>query len=674
MPKIKTRPIINTLVWSLFLTLLLGVLQIIFLSGSNFLGVSSTVAFEILRFYPLTAVLEVIKIHSFIFCIIFTVQSILVATIKQRKTRLLLIAIASFGYLLLLAASFLRYPAIFQDLVSPNMQRLLFKASYFLNPRIIEALAYLCFAVFIARAFWQLGRKKYPFIVIFLGLLLCLLLPWPKFNGRGSKDLKKPNIIFIGIDSFRSDRLQKDIVPTLSKLKNSQDVVSFNDHIIGIPRTFPSWMEIVTGKYSAETGIRHMFPGLALQRQFYPSLISEAKKAGYSTAVISDFAGDIFPRFHTGFDTVNAPESNIPTITKMTIDQSFPLFLPVTSSQILNRFFLALKENPCFSDPEKLIDEAQKFVASTDEPFFLSVFFSSAHFPYAAPWPWYSKYSDPNYAGPYFFKKDPDLQFHKTGQSDVNQIRSLYNGALSGIDQALARFFNKLTDEQWANTILVVTADHGEDLFEFDRIQGHGDHLRGENVLRVPLLIKIPKQFELKRQNIDFTTRMIDLAPTLANLLGAKLNSATGMDLSPWFFDSSKANPDLAAYSETEIWFTNTGETFYQKERLDYPNISALLSLDPGSTGAIVLNPNYERVTIAGRHRSLSKGDYKLIYTPTSSGAFFKLYNRKTDPMNSSDIAEQEPKLFSEMKKLLVNHVRELESNTQIIDSYMVPF
>jgi arylsulfatase A-like enzyme len=332
-----------------------------------------------------------------------------------------------------------------------------------------------------------------------------------------------------------------------------------------------------------------------------------------------------------------------------------------------------LLENPSFSDPNNLISKSIAQLQQSENPNFMTLFFSSAHFPYAAPWPWYSRYSHSQYSGPYYFKKDPDLsQSTSVSEEDIHQIRSLYAGSLSAIDTALGNLFEFLkANELWEQTMIVITADHGEDLFEFDRIQGHGEHLQGENVLKVPLLIKVPGS-SVFNKNIHFTTRMIDLAPTLAGLVNTKLETAQGMDLSPWIH-KELPNPNLTAYSETEIWFSRTGNAFFQKERIDYPNIASLLSLDIGGTGAIALNPSYENVLVTAKHRSLIQGRFKLIYTPTSNGVYFKLYDRILDPQNLSDIATKNLSVFNSMKNMMFKHVSQLETNTKLIENYVVP-
>lgn len=631
---------------------------------------SSSFALEVLKYYPYIAIFELFKILLIcLSAIVFPVLVILLQRSLRRK--LLLSLIYTVSYFLLLSSSVLRYPALYQDYFPSVLNKFIFKSSIHLNPYYLSVLA----ISFLLLSILFLNRKSILWIALSLFLLGFFNLSSEYFQNYSLyASYDKPPIILIGIDSLRSDHLRPDIVPNIIRLKDDPSTIYWKDHIIGIPRTFPSWMELLSGKHSAETGIRHMFPSLFQQRKHQDTLINLIQGIGYSATVISDFAGDIFPRFNAGANKINTPNFNLQTLTRMNIDQSFPLFLPLITLPVVQSLFPDLLENPCFSDPKNLIKKSISTLQQSSSPTFLTIFFSNAHFPYAAPWPWYSLRSSTNYNGPFFFKKDPDLsQNHLVSEEDIFQIRSLYSGSLSAIDSSIASLFQHLKENNiWEKSLIIITADHGEDLFEFDRVQGHGEHLRGENVLRVPLLIKVPNNIPLARNEISFTTRMIDLAPTLAGLLNLQMKNVSGLDLSSWFKEE-KENLNLSAYSETEIWFSRTGNAFFQKERLDYPSIASLLSLDPGGTGSIVLNSDYEHIITTAKHRSLIQGAFKLIYAPTKTGAVFKLYDRNKDPENKKDISALEPLIHERMKRDLMKKIEKLEVHSQIVEDYVVP-
>ncbi|NBQ54296.1 MAG: hypothetical protein EBU49_12050, partial [Proteobacteria bacterium] len=383
---------------------------------------------------------------------------------------------------------------------------------------------------------------------------------------------------------------------------------------------------------------------------------------------------------------------------RQNIDQMFPLFTPIVTAPALRKFFSSLKASPAYSAPrhlELLVEDALNDAAEDEsgnaKPLFLTLFYSTAHFPYSAPWPYYRAFSKPSYPGPFWFQKNPSLSADDQNLDDVqkDQVRALYDGALKSVDDSFAGIVSMLRRRGlWDDAIVVLTADHGEDLFESGILQGHGDHLRGDQTLRVPLLIKMPlaDQIPAVRQ-VDHVTRSIDLAPTLANLAGLKgfpaaRHALEGLDLSPLIrsheskHDSKPGVPDLrnlAAYSETEIWFARTGSVFYQKMRIDYPGISQLLTFDPGHSGEIILNPKYEKMLVVAKHRSLVSGPWKLIYMPTQDGVRYELYDAISDPENAHDVAASRPDVLADMKSKFLAGVRQIESRARIIDDYIVP-
>ena len=84
------------------------------------------------------------------------------------------------------------------------------------------------------------------------------------------------------------------------------------------------------------------------------------------------------------------------------------------------------------------------------------------------------------------------------------------------IDHLLGELFAKLKElELYDNTLLVVTSDHGEEMFERGVIQ-HGKTLY-EELVRIPLIIKAPG---LDPRVVDLPAMTIDIAPTILAILG----------------------------------------------------------------------------------------------------------------------------------------------------------
>jgi len=684
----------------------------------------SSLGAGIVKFYPDAAVMETLKV-ALAMAFVFAVYGIWIASASRvwrvasresknvrlpRSVYILPTTVAVTSYLLIAFAGAVEYPALYESAVPAFFPAIVFKISFFTSPGGLVSLGLILlliplfpgvpfFRVLSSRSWkkihldwWQASRCLGVAVV-----LAWIFVPRPpgesiSANPLGHRaDLTRPNIIWIAVDSLRLDRVDRmGFLPAIQAFRDNLDTVSFRRHHVGVPRTFPSWIEMIQGRYAAETNVRHMFPGFPARDREFDGIVSLAQKSGYRTVAVSDFAGDIFPRFSAGFDVVKAPGLALGTLIRQNIDQMFPLFTPVVTSPGMRRFFTSLKASPAFAAPRHLEDlvgealdetsiEAQKpGPATASQPVFLALFYSTAHFPYSAPWPYYRAYSSQGYPGPFWFQKNPSLSAddQNLDQAQIDQVRALYDGALKSIDDSFASLVATLRARGiWDNSIVVLTADHGEDLFESGILQGHGDHLRGDQTLRVPLMIKMPAgTSRFPAREFQGISRSIDLAPTMASLAGLKdfpaaRHELQGMDLS----SGSARISDLAAYSETEIWFSRTGSVFYQKNRLDYPGISQLLTFDPGHSGEIILNPKYEKMLVVSKHRSLIHGQWKLIYMPTRQGVRYELYDVIKDPANEHNLAASNQDVLSAMKSRFLAGVKKIEPHARMMDDFIVP-
>ena len=87
--------------------------------------------------------------------------------------------------------------------------------------------------------------------------------------------------------------------------------------------------------------------------------------------------------------------------------------------------------------------------------------------------------------------------------------------------------------DEYENTLIIVTADHGEQL---------GDHhLMGklgfyDQSFHIPLIVKAPKGFKgAQGRKVTAFTESIDVMPTILEMLGAPIpNQCNGLSLKPW--------------------------------------------------------------------------------------------------------------------------------------------
>lgn len=461
---------------------------------------------------------------------------------------------------------------------------------------------------------------------------------------KNSTKQARPNVFIFAIDSLRYDRLAEqkysNVMPFLkSKLP---DATLFKPMLVGIPRTFPSWVEIATGTYASKTGVRTMFPPRNVKMGKKQTIFEAARDSGYSTLFVSDFAGDIFPRYPFGATEINAPTSNLESLVENGIISAFSPIQAVLTLPNMQRILPSLLETPEIADPRLVantISRSLNNVANISRPVFLTTFFSSAHFPYASPGPWYSKFQEKNTAGNLMFRKVPDQNatgINETKLSVSNDTKkqtiALYDGGLNSIDSTLKNLFEELNEKGWLkNSIILIFGDHGENLYEGNLGMGHGDGVAGEYSNVTPLIIFTNGNTQINQpdKQIKQIIRTIDIAPTIArriniNLQEQNLDGESLLDIKEKIPDF----PSESAYMETGIWFTSGKLTPENHPRMIYPNITALLDIDAGMNFEFYVRPTYSQSIPGVKERAWINETYRLVARTTNYGVNLSLYLR----------------------------------------------
>lgn len=477
--------------------------------------------------------------------------------------------------------------------------------------------------------------------------------PPPRAPGR------PPSVLLVAVDSLRADRVDAVRAPTLAAL--AARAVSFERAYVSVPRTFPSWVTLLTGRHPHHHGVRSMFPTWEDRARDFDALPARLRQAGYETAVVSDYAGDIFTRIELGFGLVDTPTFDFRVMLRQrALERETPL-LPVLHTRLGRAAFPEMRELPDGADPEMLVDDAARALgraSSSGRPFFLTVFFSTAHFPYAAPAPFYAKYTESGYRGRFKYKKPVGLGGEaEPDAEDVAQIRALYDGAVTAIDRAIARLLGELRARGLADdTIVVLTADHGETLYDHGHGQGHGDHLFGDEGSHVPLVVLDPRVRRPGR--VTTVTRDVDLAPTLYELTGVTPpRDLDGESLAPAL--RGEALAPRTAFAETELWFTEEIPGLPASLRMPYPGIMRLTEIDSRHGAEVVLRKDMRLLTTVARHRMIREEQYKLVYVPTRDGPKLLLFDTVADPAETIDVAAARPAIVERLRRALFDWMLE---------------
>ncbi len=199
-----------------------------------------------------------------------------------------------------------------------------------------------------------------------------------------------------------------------------------------------------------------------------------------------------------------------------------------------------------------------------DAPFFLYLGTIDTHVSWRAKEPWFSKYDPKPYSGK-FQTELTGLEAEKFAKSkqrpserDIERIVAIYDSNVSYQDDLLGKLFEQLT--AWGiadDTMVIVTADHGDEQWEEGRV-GHGGSTR-ESVVRVPLLIHYPPLFPGGK--IDEGVDTLDVLPTIYDALGQKpVDEWQGESLLPLAQGRGRGYPRPSITSQYEFaWAMRLG-------------------------------------------------------------------------------------------------------------------
>lgn len=234
-------------------------------------------------------------------------------------------------------------------------------------------------------------------------------------------------------------------------------------------------------------------------------------------------------------------------------------------------------------------------------------------------------------------------------QGRYGEIMELYTQGIEYFDKnRFSVFINNLRELGWLDEgLITVIADHGEEYST--RADGHYNSLC-EGVVNVPLIFKGPDIPEGKTHS--FLCRTVDLAPTLCDLAGLKVDGNLelqfdGISLKPYFHGAGK--PNLCAYGET--WFG------YADHLMDFMVLCE-------SSGQLLKSRDLAVTRIEYTHNL----NWKLLVVTdlVSNEETFELYNLSKYRREHNNIADSEPDLVREMKLDILTHRRSLGEDRAI--------
>lgn len=374
--------------------------------------------------------------------------------------------------------------------------------------------------------------------------LLPLALALALGCGGDSTDAPRPNVVLISIDTLRPDHLGcygygRNTSPNIDAIASTGAL--FEQHVSSAPWTLPAHAAMFTSVPDSVHGVVDAIR-FRLSDDF-ETLPESFQKAGYSTAGF--FAG---PYLHPAFGLGQGFDRYIDCVQTVPDDQVDADNEWSMRDPILRASHHGVTNDKVYAKWQEFIAEAGP-AAADEEPFFAFVHLWDVHFDFTPPPP-YDTMFDPDYDGPFTgrdFFYDPAINAAMP-KRDQEHIIALYDGEIAWTDEVVGMIRHDVSQAGLLeNTIFVITADHGTELFDHGG-KGHRTTLYDEQI-RIPLIVNYPGVVAPKR--CAGQTRMIDLGPTLRELAGIpEVRTTMGESLAPFLRGETTAEPDRPAVSE----------------------------------------------------------------------------------------------------------------------------
>lgn len=206
----------------------------------------------------------------------------------------------------------------------------------------------------------------------------------------------------------------------------------------------------------------------------------------------------------------------------------------------------------------------------------------------------------------------------------MDQIIGLYDGGVARFDDCVKRVVDQLkATGQYENTIILVTSDHGDDLFEPNCTFGHGLCFNGgDQNNNIPAIFRIPNGKRGDPHEVSKVVRSIDFAPTILDLCGIQPDPRMeGVSLRP-YLERTSDDMGLAFFGETSYLFC---KRYIPGEKPRYiPPMDSTTDIDETFNTNFVLKDKYQKLVLETKERVLRTERWKwcspLVRTTTSSG------------------------------------------------------
>ena len=466
-------------------------------------------------------------------------------------------------------------------------------------------------------------------------------------------------ILFIIIDQLRADCLNGAMsgaldMPHLRALM--KESVTFNRHFSTIVPCGPSRASLFTGLYAMNH--RSIHNGTPLSNA-HPTIGTSMRRAGYDPLLFGYSDGCADPQGLHPNDPLLADEEGLSPgfteIVRMRFQENHSWLgylkskgydLPAEYSDVFKGVASDPGKPPKITDPALYSKEDSDTAYLTDRTilelsvrektdWFSTVTYIRPHPPFVAPSPYNTMYDPakcpaPNRPNsveqmkaehPFFnahFSKPttPSLYIGFDGMiadlsdEQIAQLRAVYYGLVTEVDHHIGRLIQFLRDtDQYDDTLIVVTADHGEMLGE-QNLWGKTTHYNGS--FHVPLIIRDPRRQKSAGRQVEAFTESIDIAPTLLEWVGLDNEPGfNGKSLIPWLEGETPKDWRSHMFAEMDMSDSMYGIRYFEE-----------FGVEPHECNLAILQDD----------------NFKLVHF--NGGVKPLLYDIKNDPHEANNLAQ----------------------------------
>ena len=402
--------------------------------------------------------------------------------------------------------------------------------------------------------------------------------------------MTRPNVLLITLDQYRGDALScagHPIVRTPNLDALAASGVRFANHFAQAAPCAPGRAALYTGTYQMTN--RVVGNGTPLDDRF-DNVARMAQRAGYRPTLFGYTDQGVDPRLVTDPD-----DPRLSDYEGVLSGFEVGLDLPGRAQPWLawlaeHGHDLRDAEHALVTEPHRAAELSQSafltnhllaWIDRQDEPWFAHASYLRPHPPYAAAGRWANEYDPddmptPMPVGEHLHGIHRALLSHPqaaapTDPAKMARWQAQYFGMCSEVDDQLGRVWESLQRSgQWSNTIVIVTADHGEQLGDQGLVQKGGFF---ESSYRILGIVRDPRRTAAHGTVVDEFTENVDVVPTIAHLLDEQIPAqCDGHPLTPfldgdtptvwrtgahWEWDWRDTLPDGTGDVTDDLWNRN---------------------------------------------------------------------------------------------------------------------